>query len=100
METKTITEKLEKIEELILQQSLQEKTLFNIDELVIYAGFSKLYIYKLTSQNKIPFYKPNGKHIFFKKTEIDEWLLNNRQSTIDEIESEAINYSVNKISVK
>lgn len=97
MDTINITTRLEDIRDLIIQQSLQTKTVFTIDELAAYTGFKKQYIYKLTSQNKIPFSKPNGKHIFFKKTEIDEWLLNNRQATTEEIEAEAMNYTVNRL---
>lgn len=96
MEANIIEQKLEKIEQLITNQSLLNKPIFNIDEVSIYTGLSKLYLYKLTSKNGIPHYKPNGKNIFFQKIEIDSWLLRNRQSTKEEIEQEAINYSVNK----
>ncbi len=97
METREISEKLEKIEELINRQTLQNKTIFTIAELIIYTGFSKHYIYKLTSQKKIPFSKPNGKNIFFKKSDVDNFFLSNPQATIDEIEEEAINYVVNEL---
>ena len=40
----------------------------------------------------IPHSKPNGKHIYFNKTEIDTWLLRNRIKTHDEIEIEATNH--------
>ncbi len=90
----TIKDTLDSIKSLLITQSLNNKVVLNIDELVIYTGLSKLYIYKLTSQNKMPFYRPNGKQIYFKKEEIDSWLLRNRESTRDEIENEAINYSV------
>lgn len=92
-----IRTKLKSIEQLLTAQSLTNKSIFNIDEVATYTGLSKLYLYKLTSKNGIPHYKPNGKNIFFKKEEIDNWLLRNRQSTNEEIEAEAINYSVNKI---
>lgn len=98
MQTDTlIQEKLEKIEKLITEQSITNKPVLNIDETAFYTGISKLYLYKLTSKNEIPHYKPNGKNIFFKKEELDNWLLRNRQATNEELENEAINYSVNKI---
>lgn len=89
--------RLDNIEILLRSQALNNKIVFNIDELVLYTKLAKLYVYKLTSQNKIPFYRPNGKQLFFKKEEIDNWLLRNRQSTKEEIEIEAANYSVNKL---
>ncbi len=98
MEANNIELKLENIEKLLTSQSLNNKPIFNIDEVSIYTGLSKLYLYKLTSKNDIPHYKPNGKNIFFKKEEIDNWLLRNRQSTNEELNDEAINYSVNKLN--
>lgn len=97
MEANNIESKLENIEKLLTSQSLMSKSIFNIDEVSIYTGLSKLYLYKLTSKNGIPHYKPNGKNVYFKKEEVDNWLLRNRQSTNEELNSEAINYSVNKL---
>ncbi len=97
MEKLTIEQRLEKLEQLIVNQLLQNKTVLNIDEISQITGLSKLYLYKLTSKNKIPHYKPNGKNIYFKKEEIDDWLLRNRQATNEELESEAVNYSVNRL---
>lgn len=97
MESYEINERLNKIEQLLIDQSLLNKSIFNIDEVSIYTGLKKLYIYKLTSKSEIPHYKPNGKNVFFKKEEIDAWLLRNRQATNEELEAEAINYSVNRL---
>lgn len=30
-------------------------------------------LYKLTSKGDIPYFKPNGKKLYFKRTELDEW---------------------------
>lgn len=97
METMTIDQRLDKIEQLLTAQSLQNKTVLNIDEVSQFTGLSKLYLYKLTSKNEIPHSKPNGKNVFFNKSEIENWLLRNRQATNEELEEEAINYSVNKL---
>lgn len=98
MEANNIELKLENIEKLLTSQSLMSKSILNIEEVSIYTGLSKLYLYKLTSKNGIPHYKPNGKNVYFKKEEVDNWLLRNRQSTNEELNSEAINYSVNKLN--
>lgn len=97
MEANNIEQRLERIEKLIISQAILNKSIFNIDEVAEYTGLKKLYIYRLTSKNEIPHYKPNGKNITFKKEEIDAWLLRNRQATNEEIETEAINYSVNRL---
>jgi excisionase family DNA binding protein len=84
----TIDERLSNIEALLLSQ----KTVLNFDEVAVYTGLSKSHLYKLTSTGGIPCYKPNGKHIYFDKTEIDKWLLSNKKKSNAEIESEATTF--------
>lgn len=72
------------------------KSVLSFDEACRYCTISKSKMYKHTSSNNIPFYKPEGKLIFFKKDELDGWLLRNRQSTTEEMEREATKYSLNK----
>ncbi len=71
---------------------LSGKTVLTFDDVVCYTGFSKSYLYKLTSGGIIPHSKPNGKNIYFDKMSIDIWLLSNRVKTNVEIEAEATNY--------
>jgi len=71
---------------------LSQKEILNLDEVASYSGLSKSYLYKLTHYNKIPFYKPNGKKIYFKRSEVDNWLLSNRVSTDEELAQSADNY--------
>ncbi|WP_454960196.1 helix-turn-helix domain-containing protein [Capnocytophaga leadbetteri] len=70
------------------------KTILTLEEVAKYTNYSKSYIYKLTSRREIPCYKPNGKQLYFKRTEIEEWLLTNRKMTNKEIESEVATKSV------
>jgi len=88
----TILNKLEKIENKLFFQ----KTVLSFDEACKYCCISKSKMYKHTSSNNIPFYKPEGKLIFFKREELDLWLLRNRQSSIDELQREATKYSLTK----
>lgn len=37
-------------------------------------GISQSYLYNLTSTNKIPHYKPLGKKVYFKRSELVSWL--------------------------
>lgn len=80
-----INERLSNLEILFLSQ----KTVLNFDEVAVYTGLSKSHLYKLTSTGGIPCYKPQGKHIYFDKPEIDKWLLQNKKKSNAEIESEA-----------
>mgnify|MGYP003964958549 FL=1 len=68
---KTILSRLNQIEKMLTSQ----KTVLSFSETAEYTGLSKSYLYKLTSGGVIPHYKPTGKMLYFKKTEIDEWLV-------------------------
>lgn len=76
--------------------SEKESTLLTTKEFSEYSGLSLSYIYKLTHGRRIPFFRPMGKTIYFKKTDVDNFLLQNRQSTKSEIENEANAYLLNK----
>ena len=88
-----ILEKLSKIESLYLQQPEQ---ILSFNETCSFLGYSKSYLYKLTHSRQIPHYKPNGKKLYFKRSDLEAWLLRNRVKTADEIEQEAIDYVVKK----
>lgn len=84
-----ILAKLEAIERNTL---LAAKNVLTIDDVVLLTGISKSSIYRLTSQNKIPHYKPNGGYIYFDRAEIEDWQKRNRVSTAEEINSDAATY--------
>lgn len=88
--------RLDKIEKLIVEQNLLKKDVLNFNEAAQYLELSHSHLYKQTSSGEIPFYKPNGKKLYFKRTELDEWLLRNRSTTSEEIEQEAANYLIKK----
>mgnify|MGYP001383489812 FL=1 len=75
-----LQKELEQIKTLLLSK----KNVLNINELSDYTGYSKSYIYKLTSRNAIPYFKPSGKAIFFDRMEIDVWLLKNKHLQVKE----------------
>ena len=84
-----LTIKIDSIEKLLLTQ----KNVLNFSEVKLYTNLSESYLYELTSSGGIPCYKPNGKQLYFKKQEIEDWLLSNRKATnieIDELASSHI----------
>jgi excisionase family DNA binding protein len=89
-----IESRLNKIEELLTEQTLLKKEVLNIKEASRYLKLSQSHLYKLTSTGEIPHYKPNGKMVYFNRQELDNWLLRNRQASADEIETMATNYSI------
>ena len=90
----SIEERLANIERKLDIQAQEAKNILTLEEVAEYTHLSKSYVYKLTSKGDIPYYKPNGKQLYFKRTEIDEWLLTNRNKTNQEIEREIATRSV------
>jgi excisionase family DNA binding protein len=54
-----------------------------------FTGYSKAYIYHLVYQRKIPCYKPNGQRLFFKKSELENFLFRGKQATGYELSNKA-----------
>lgn len=86
-----IIEKLNKLETLMANNV---KQILTVDDLINYTGFSRSYIYKLVHMNILPYSKPNGKTLFFQKSEIDSFLLQNKNASITQINQKAIDYSL------
>ena len=95
-----ILKRLEIIEKHVLDQNLILKNVLNFNEAARYLELSHSHLYKLTSAGNIPFYKPNGKKLYFNRAELDTWLLRNRNSTQEEIDQKAADYLINKGRVK
>jgi excisionase family DNA binding protein len=52
-----------------------------------YLDLSASFLYKMTSDRKLPFYVPNGKKIYFKKADLDSWITRKRLDTTEEIKN-------------
>lgn len=83
--------KPESIQKFFEQIQQNEKPL-NFREACSYLGISSSHLYKLTHKNKIAFFKPAGKLIYFLKEDLRKYLLRNRTSTEEEIELKAIEH--------
>lgn len=94
--TRLILERLDYLEKLIINE---RKEILSVEELEKYTGFKKSYIYHLVHYGKIPYSKPNGKYLFFQKSEIDQWLLKNKSLSEDQIQDNARMYALKKKGV-
>ena len=83
-----ILNKLSEIAFKLDEQNLLQKTVLNFNEACSYLDVSQSHLYKLTSTRQIPHFCPQGKKLYFNRTELDVWLQRNRQSTNEEIEQE------------
>lgn len=89
-----ILDKLTQIAEKIDEQNMLQKAVLNFNEACKYLDVSPSHLYKLTSQKQIPHFCPQGKKLYFRRDEIDSWLLRNRQSAADEIDKLATDYVI------
>lgn len=94
-ELAVIREAISELRETIADLRAERKReALNLDEAAAYLGVKKSHLYKLTHQRLIPYYKPGGKSCYFKRAELDEWLLSNRVSTSSELNTQAIGYCI------
>ncbi|MDN4013458.1 helix-turn-helix domain-containing protein [Chryseobacterium gambrini] len=59
------------------------KDILSSKEAAQYLDLSESSLYKLTSESKITFHKPNGGKLYFKKSDLDNWMLQNESKSID-----------------
>ena len=90
--TQNVLDKLTVIESLLV--ATQPKPL-TLKEAAEFLDFSRSYLYRLTSQGRIPCYKPEGKRVYFDRAELVDWLKRNRNRTQEETEEKAASYIVN-----
>jgi excisionase family DNA binding protein len=85
----TIERRLAAIEKAIGDIAIAAKEILTIDEASAYLGIAKSTLYNFTSTRKVPHYKLNGKSCYFRRSELDAWILQNRVSTDAELEMHA-----------
>jgi excisionase family DNA binding protein len=79
-------QKLNEIEALLKKQYALSKEILTLEEAVDYLSLSKSALYKLTSRKEITFYNPGGKKIYFRKAELENWIISKRIASNDEIQ--------------
>lgn len=92
----TTEQRLSAVEESLKMAGLTSKKVLTFEEAAQFTGLSKSYLYKLTSTQRIPHFKPTGKLVYFNREELEMWLSQNRVSTTDEIEQKAQAYCMQK----
>ena len=82
------------------KQVFHTKNVLSFEEASRFLNLSKSYLYKLTSGNLIPHYKPQGKMLYFERAELEAWLRRNPVKTQAQIEAEAQQYVLGHSSKK
>ena len=104
-----IIEKLNAIEDLLKKTKQDNRTsvalnpslpdVLNLKQASEYISLSKSAIYKKTAERSIPHFK-QGKKLYFKTSDLSEWLTKLRISTKEEIEKEGSEYIMRKHKFK
>lgn len=84
---------LNELREIKALSLLAAKNVLTIEEVSKLTDLSVSCLYKKTCAKEIPYYKKD-KRIYFKRQEIEEWMMQNRVATNQEMEQTAINYLV------
>lgn len=84
----SIEERLDRIERLVIMGS---KEVLNTSEVAMMLNVAVQTVRNMMHDKAIPYYKRGGK-AFFKKSEIESWMLQERIPTNDEIKSQAATY--------
>lgn len=84
----------DKINQILVYSLLAAKNVLTLEDVALLTGLSKSHLYRLTCTNQIPYYRPNGKQIYFDRSEVEAWMRQNRVATRQEAERQAVTYVV------
>ena len=93
---KTLEKQVEELDQMLFLTM----NMLSFDEASKFLTLSKTYLYKLTSGNLIPHYKPQGKMLFFERADLEAWLRQNPIKTQAQIEQEAQKYILSNRPLK
>ena len=65
------------------------KDVLTLEEASMFLGLIRSTLYKMKHNNVIPFFRPNGKMIYFEKSELLEWIRAHRVASEAEIAAKA-----------
>jgi excisionase family DNA binding protein len=74
--------------------------ILSLNEAAKFLCASKSFMYKMTSQKLIPHFIPSGKKIYFKKSDLENWLLKNRIPPTSELEIDTEFYLSNPLKTR
>jgi excisionase family DNA binding protein len=85
LKIESLDHRIESLENLLRDS----KEVLTLEEGALFLGISKSSMYKMTHKHEIPFYRPNGKLIFFEKAELLNWVRQNRNRSDSETQEAA-----------
>ena len=79
------------------EQREKREEILSLNEAAMFLKASKSFLYKMTSQKLVPHYIPSGKKIYFRQSDLEDWLLKNRIPPTSELEANIESYLSNPL---
>lgn len=87
------TQRNDIVSELVELLASNTKQVLTVRDVASLTGMSERTIYKYCNERRIPHYKSaGGKMTYFKRSEVEEWMLHTRVATTDEIAQNAVRH--------
>lgn len=80
-----IQEQLNRIETMSV---IAAKNVLTLEEAAIVMGLKKETVRRMMQKHTLPYYKPNANLVYFKKSDVEAWMLQNRMNTKQEAEAQ------------
>jgi excisionase family DNA binding protein len=71
--------------------TLHLKPILSFREATCYLDVSESFLYKMTSGARINYFKPNNGKIYFKREDLDNWMLSNEVKSINDLQNQVLN---------
>jgi len=82
-----LLEQLNGIQEQLQKHVFDQKEILNLTEAALFLCIAKSTLYKMTHRRVIPFHKPAGKLILFKRQQLLNWIEGNGSNSIIQSDS-------------
>ena len=83
---------MQRLAELETYSLLRAKDVLTLEDAALLLGKKKETVRRLMQKHIIPYYKPTRNDLYFKRSELEQYMLQNRTKTDLEVEQEAIKY--------
>ncbi len=94
--TPQVQQQFNELKKLLKENFINSKEVFTSAEILIYLGISYSLLTKLTAASIIPHHKPTNGLLFFFKSEIHEWIKQNKIYSEKDAENLLKNHQNNK----
>lgn len=81
---------IEKLEQRLDEIYAMSKEALTFEQAWKFLRISASQLYKLTCKRIIPAFKPGGKILYFKRSDLESWMLSNRRRTAKEQKAEVL----------